>query len=130
MLILNSVDKLLEHIKEVQEDVISLSHDSLMKMNGFIEKNNLEVDENITTSLQYQDILTQQLNATIEAIDSMRSSIEVFSHAYKNDENLVSQSMKKLEEKLNSTLQEAKDKKDRFSGKSVSDDADDAIEFF
>ena len=130
MLILNSVDKLLQHIKEVQEDVIALSHDSLMKMNDFIEQNNLEVDENITTSLQYQDILTQQLNATVEAIDSMRNSIEVFSHTDTNDENLVSQSVKKLEEKLDSTLQEAKDKKDRFSGKSVSDDADDAIEFF
>ena len=80
--------------------------------------------------MQYQDIITQQLNATIEAIDSMRSSIEIFSHAYKNDEDLVSESMKKLQEKLNITLQDAKDKKDRFSGKSVLENADDEIEFF
>jgi predicted RNA-binding protein with EMAP domain len=130
MLILNSVDNLLEHIKEVQEDVISLSHDSLMKMNSFIEKNKLEVDDDIATSLQYQDIITQQLNATIEAIDSMRSSIEVFSHAYKSDENLASESIKKLQEKLNTTLLDAKDKKNRFSGKSAQDNADDEIEFF
>jgi len=130
MLILNSVDNLLEHIKDVQEDVISLSHDSLMKMSGFIEKNNLEVDDDVSTALQYQDIITQQLNATIEAIDSMRSSIEIFSHAYKSDENLVSESMKKLQEKLNATLQDAKEKKDRFSGKSSTDNTDDEIEFF
>jgi len=130
MLILNSVDNLLEHIKDVQEDVISLSHDSLMKMSSFIENNKLEVDDDISTSLQYQDIITQQLNATIEAIDSMRSSIEIFSHAYKSDESLASESMKKLEEKLNTTLQDAKDKKDRFAGKSASENADDEIEFF
>ncbi len=130
MLILNSVDSLLEHIKNVQEDVINLSHDSIVKINSYIEKNNLEVDDDVLTAMQYQDIVSQQLNATIEAIDSMRSSIEIFSHAYKSDENLATESITKLQEKLNTTLKEAQDKKDRFSGKSALEDADDAIEFF
>jgi len=130
MLILNSVDSLLEHIKSVQEDVINLSHDSIVKINGFIEKNNLEVDDDVLTAMQYQDIVSQQLNATIEAIDSMRSSIEIFSHAYKSDENLATESITKLQEKLNATLKEAQDKKDRFSGKSAFENADDEIEFF
>lgn len=133
MMILNSVEELLSHIKDVQEDVISLSNESLLKMSGFMEKNNLEIDENIATALQYQDIITQQLNATIEAIDSMRKSIDRFSHAYESDENLATQSLDKLQAKLNATLQDAKDKKSRFSGK-VADKADDSdtdeIEFF
>ena len=131
MLILKSVDELLTHIRDVQTDVIGLSNDSLMSMNNFIEKNSLEVDEDILTALQYQDIITQQLNATIEAIDSMHSSINRFTHAYENDEHLVTQSMSKLHEKLNTTLHEAKEKKERFSGKLADSSADtDEIEFF
>ncbi len=131
MLILKSVDELLTHIKDVQTDVISLSNDSLLKMSSFIEKNSLEIDEDITTALQYQDIITQQLNATSEAIDSIKNSIEVFSHAFESDENLVASSMQKLQDKLSITLQEAKDKKERFSGRCTQDATDaDEIEFF
>ena len=130
MLILDSVDSLLEHIEQVQKDVINLSGDSLLKMSNYIEKNQLEVDDDILTALQYQDIITQQLNATIDAIESMRKSINRFSHAFESDENLAQDSMKKLQEKLNVTLAEAKDKKNRFSGKASGDDASDEIEFF
>ena len=131
MIVLKSVDNLLEHIKEVQEDVIGLSSDSLLKMSAYIEKHQLEVDDDISTALQFQDIITQQLSATIEAIDSMRISINRFSHAYEQDENLVKESVSKLEDKLNATLKEAKDKKNRFSGKTALNDVEtDEIEFF
>ena len=131
MIVLNSVDSLLEHIREVQEDVIGLSNDSLIKMSSYIDKNKLEIDDDISTALQYQDIITQQLSATIEAIDSMKSSISTFTDAYEHDEELVKDSVSKLEEKLNSTLADAKDKKNRFSGKTAEDDSqDDEIEFF
>ncbi len=130
MVILNSVDNLLEHIQEVQNDVIGLSNDSLLKMSAYIEKNSLEVDDDISTALQYQDIITQQLSATIEAIESMRSSIKRFSHASENDESIAQDSMQKLQDKLNITLAEAKDKKNRFSGKTSQDDEADEIEFF
>ena len=130
MVLLNSVDSLLQHIEEVQNDVISLSNDSLLKMSGYIEKHNIEVDDDISTALQYQDIITQQLSATVEAIESMRASIKRFSHAFSSDENLAQDSMKKLEEKLSITLAEAKDKKNRFSGKTSDNEATDEIEFF
>ncbi len=131
MLILKSVDDLLEHIRDVQESVIELSTDSLMKMSNFIEKNHLEIDEEISTSLQYQDIITQQLNASIEAINSMRKSIDIFLHAQKSDENLANDSLKKLQVKFTATLKEAKEKRSRFSGKSAQNSSDsDEIEFF
>lgn len=131
MVVLNSVDSLLEHIKDVQNDVVGLSNDSLLKMSSYIEKNKLEVDEDILTALQYQDIITQQLNASTEAIDSMRSSMKMFLHAYEQDESIVKDSIIKLQDKLNITLEEAKDKKNRFSGKIAQDDVQsDEIEFF
>ncbi len=131
MLILNAVDELLEHIHEVQTSVKSLSSDSLMNMNSFMQKNNLEIDDEIATAFQYQDIITQQLDASLEAIESMRKSIAVFSHAYKSDEALANGSLAKLQEKLQSTLQEAKEKKERFSGNANGSGAEnDEIEFF
>ncbi|MDB2562689.1 hypothetical protein N9X61_03700 [Sulfurimonas sp.] len=130
MLILDSVDSLLEHIEEVQKSVIDLSKESLLKMSSSMEKQQVEVDDDIATALQYQDIMTQQLSSTIEAIESMRKSIERFSHAYSNDEGLAQDSMEKLQEKLRITLAEAKDKKDRFSGKTSDAEVSDEIEFF
>ena len=122
MIILNSVEELLEHIKEVQLDVISLSNDSLLKMSNFIEKNSLEIDEDISTALQYQDIITQQLNASIEAIESIKNSMQAF--GVNNDTQI-------LQEKLNIILQDAKDKKSRFSGKTAEHEAPtETIEFF
>ena len=130
MLILESVDSLLEHIEGVQKDVTHLSTQSLLKMSAYIEKHNIEVDDDIATALQYQDIITQQLDATIDAVGSMRASIKRFSHAFSNDENLAQDSMNKLQEKLNKTLADAKDKKNRFSGKTADEAASDEIEFF
>ena len=127
---LDSVDELLSHIKDVQLDVIELSKESLLKMSAFLEKNELEIDDDIATALQYQDIMTQQLTATIDAIESMKNSIDIFSHAYKSDEGLAQESMLKLKEKLNATLQDAQDKKSRFSGKFSEENVDEDIEFF
>jgi len=131
MLILNSVDDLLAHIENVQSNVKKLSGDSLMKMSDFMEINKIEIDENLATAFQYQDIINQQLDATLDAIKSMRSSIDVFSHAYKNDESLVNDNLLKLQEKLEKTLKEAKEKKERFAGKSDEDSTgNEEIEFF
>jgi len=130
MIMLNSIDELLVHIKDVQQDVMELSSDSLLKMSAFMEKNSLEIDEEIATALQYQDIITQQLHATNEAIESMHKSIELFEEAYKEDEGLAAQSMVELQERLTQILAEARDKKSRFSGKHAPEHADEEIEFF
>jgi len=131
MLILDSVYDLLTHIKEVQQDAIDLSSESLLKISDFIESNNLEIDDNVASALQYQDIISQQLTAIIEAIDSVQNNIDRFNHSYKTDEDIAVESMNKLEEKLSLALGEAKDKKDRFSGKFANNNADEEdIEFF
>ena len=96
MVILQSVDEMLEHIKDIQLSVINLSTDSLLKMSDFLEKNSIEIDDNVATALQYQDIMTQQLTASIEAINSMQASIARYNHAHIVDENLAQESMNKL----------------------------------
>ena len=129
MLMLHSISELLEHIKEVQIDTIKLSQESTMILGKFIEDKNIELDENAAMSMQFQDIISQQLNATIEAINSVQKSIKIFENAYQSDEKVVSGSMDKLQEKLKSTLADARSKRDAFSGKLMHEDVDE-IEFF
>jgi len=129
MLMLNSIKELLEHIKEVQVDTINLSKESTLMISKFIEDKNIELDENAATSLQYQDIISQQLTATIEAIESVQQSINIFENAFESDEMVASGSMSKLQKKLKNTLEDARIKRDAFSGK-LTHENEDEIEFF
>ena len=128
-MMLSAIKELLEHIKEVQTDTIKLSRDSTMMLGEFIEDSKIELDDNAATALQYQDIISQQLSAIIEAIDSVEKSIDVFESAYQSDENVATSSLEKLQIKLKHTLEDAKKKKDAFSGKLIHEQKDE-IEFF
>lgn len=89
------------------------------------------IDDDVAEALQYQDIIAQQLSATIEAIEAVHKSLEVFEHAYSNDEKTAVESMEKLQNKLGTALSKAKEKRDAFSGHVHHDsDDEDAIEFF
>jgi len=128
-MMLSAIKELLEHIKEVQQDTIKLSQDSTMMLSRFIEDAKIELDDNAATALQYQDIISQQLTATIEAIDSTEKSINIFESAYQSDEIVATSSLEKLQKKLTKTLEDAKIKRDAFSGK-LTHDKEDEIEFF
>lgn len=125
---LNSIDSLLEHVKEVQKDIIELSKESTLMLSKFIEENNLQLDDRASASIQYQDIISQQLNATVEAIESVQKSIHIFENASKSDELVATDSINKLHKKLNDTLEEAKRKRDAFAGRSANNEQDE-IEF-
>jgi ribosome-associated translation inhibitor RaiA len=102
----------------------------MLMLSGFIEKNSIELDDDAMKALQYQDIISQQLSATIDAIDSVQKSIEIFESAYDSDEKIASESIDKLHSKLAKTLQKAKDRRDAFSGKLGNENETDEIEFF
>ena len=130
MNILSSIKELLSHIKEVELDTIKMSQDSMLMLSEFIEKNSIELDDSAAKGLQYQDIISQQLTATIDAIDSVQKSIEIFESAYDADEKIASDSIDKLHAKLAKTLKKAKERRDAFSGKLGHEDEIDEIEFF
>jgi len=129
MNMLSSINELLTHLKEVEQDTIKMSQDSMMMLSKFMEKNSIELDEGAAQALQYQDIISQQLSASIEAINSVQQSIKIFENAYESDEKIVSDSLDKLNGKLKSTLAIAKDRREAFSGKLGSSDQEE-IEFF
>jgi len=129
-MIFDSLNDLLEHIKQVEHDTIVISQEAQMKLSSFIEKNNIEIDDEAAEALQYQDIVSQQLSATIEAIEMVQKNLKMFAHTFKEDERIADDSVVKLRTKMTAVLQEAKAKKDAFSGH-VKDKSDEhEIEFF
>ena len=130
MEMLNSINQLLEHIKNVEEEAIALSKESIMKFSNFLERNSIEIDDDVAEALQYQDIISQQLSATIEVIENVQQSIEKFNHAHKEDEAIAVGSIDMLQSKLSHALERAKDKRQAFSGNVAHKSDDEAIEFF
>ena len=128
--ILTSMLEILKHIKEVEADVVELSKDSMMNISNFLSNSNIELDGKVIEALQHQDIISQQLSATTEAIDSVEKNINVYLHALREDTGIISNGLDKLHNKLSKSLDEARSKKSAFSGKSLDSSAQEEIEFF
>lgn len=129
-MIFDSLNELLEHIKQVEQDTIAISQAAQMKISVFMEKKGIELDDEAAEALQYQDIVSQQLSATIEAIELVQKNLQMFSHNFKEDEKTADESVIKLRTKLTMVLEEARAKKERFSGH-IKDNSDAyEIEFF
>lgn len=128
----HSLLDMLKHVREVEESVMKLSKDSMLKVSRFIEQHQLPVDGDMAWALQHQDIISQQLSATSEAMMNVEKSIERYVFSMKEDTNMLEDNIKKLDAKLKSSLEEARSKKDRFSGKTKEDseESGDGVEFF
>jgi len=129
-MIFDSLNELLEHIKQVERDTITISKEAQMKLSSFIERNNIEIDDEAAEALQYQDIVSQQLSATIEAIELVQKNLQMFAHSFSEDEKIADDSIIKLRRKMNAVLEEAKAKKEAYSGHVKSKSDEHEIEFF
>lgn len=129
MQFLNTLDGLLEHVKTVERETIHLTQEAQLRLVRFIEKNGLKLDDETLEAMQYQDIIAQQLNATIEAIESAQGHLQYFQRAFSEDDTTAAQSIEKMHLKLTSALERAKEKHSAFSGR-VHQSDDDGIEFF
>ena len=107
----------LEHIKEVQSCIIELNHDAMTLLGDKIFDADIEISEDGYVALQHQDILTQQLNATIELIEMINK------HILKGD-------FESLNKNISSSLDIAKAKKDAFSGNAFEQKHEDFSELF
>lgn len=129
-MIFDSLNELLEHIKQVERDTITISKEAQMKLSSFIERNGIAVDDEAAEALQYQDIVSQQLSATIEAIELVQKNLQMFARSFKEDEKIADDSVIKLRKKMQTALEDARAKKDAFSGH-IKDRSDEhEIEFF
>lgn len=128
-MIFDSLYELLEHIKQVEQDTISLSKEAQIRLSSFIESQNIELNDEVAEALQYQDIVSQQLSATIEAIEAVQENLQIFARTLEKGDTSEDESASKLQTKLSAVLEEARAKKEAFSGHIKNNDEDE-IEFF
>jgi hypothetical protein len=129
MQFLHTLDGLLEHIKSVERETIELTKEGQLRMIRFMEKQGLSLDDETLEAMQYQDIIAQQLGATIEAIENAQTHLESFMRAFSEDDLAAVQNLEKMQDKLTAALEKAKEKHSAFGGKIQHHD-DDGIEFF
>ncbi|MCL4431287.1 MAG: hypothetical protein M1300_03095 [Epsilonproteobacteria bacterium] len=130
MQFLHTLNGLLEHVKSVERETIALTQEAQLRFVRFLDKNGLSVDDETLEAMQYQDIIAQQLSATIEAIESAQEHMQYFIHAFSEDDAIAAQSIERMHGKLTNALEKAKEKHSAFSGKVNREDDDDGIEFF
>jgi len=129
MQFLHTLDSLLEHIKSVEAETIELTREGQLRIVRFLDKHKLPLDDETMEAMQYQDIIAQQLSATIEAIENAQKHLKFFTRAFGEDDLMAVQSIEKMHIRLTSALETAKQKHSAFGGKLQHDD-DDGIEFF
>lgn len=112
-----TLQRALNHIKEVQTNVTALNLKSMTMLGDAIFEAEVEISEDGFVALQHQDILTQQLSATSELIEMISKHINESS-----DEA--------LEKNISAALEVAKAKKDAFSGNAFNHKHEDIVELF
>ena len=126
--LLESIKFLLDHIKDVEEDIRSMTKESYMTISKVFAEHPDLPDEALET-LQYQDIISQQLSATVDAIESVQDNINYYLHSTKEDSAMMRKNLEKLAGKLSKATDDAREKRAAFQGK-MGSDAHDEIEFF
>lgn len=124
----NTLNELLDHIRRVEMDVNLLSKEMVLKIGSFLESQKIALPVEVIEALQLQDIISQQLSATCEAIENTQTYLKFHVNSLKEDTKMVGQNLSKLIEKLDSSLAEAKSKMESFRGKR--DNNQDGVEFF
>ncbi len=127
--VLNSLSEILNHIQEVQQEVSTLSRESMLTISSAISSAELELGAKELSALQHQDILSQQLGAASETIIMINKYIEKYIYTINTDSDLMSEGFVSLNSKLKASLAKAKDKKDAFSGHAF-ESKEEEIEFF
>ncbi|MCK9371845.1 MAG: hypothetical protein M0P91_01500 [Sulfuricurvum sp.] len=128
MMFLHTLDTLLEHIKSVESETIDLTKKAQLKFVQLIERNGILPDDETLETMQYQDIISQQLSATIEAIESVQENIKHFLRSLSESDADTAESIDKMESRLTGALEKAKERHSAFGGKLHQDD--NGIEFF
>jgi len=125
-----SVDELLEHIGTVEEDVGSFTYDAFIAVQKYISDNNLVVDDELAIALQSQDVIAQQLNATMDAIKSCRDGISDFEAYLTTDVEKAKKDLDDITSKFQDAIAKAKDRRSAYLGRMHNQDDDDEVEFF
>jgi hypothetical protein len=128
--LLESLDALLTHIRDIEMQSIEMSKASYLMFNGILHNHDITLNDEELEIMQYQDIVSQQLNATAEAIDAARKSIDFHKNSVQRGKHeIIAHSVEKLNQRLEIITKQAKKKHEAFAG-NFHDNHDEEIEFF
>lgn len=125
---LTTLSELLEHIMIVEQETISLTKESQLKMVHFMEENSIVPDDETLEAMQYQDIVSQQLQATIDAILTAKEQLNGYIELNKRIDKSAVESIGTIEMNLKSAIEQAREKREAFGGRLSHGVTD--IEFF
>ncbi|OHE06298.1 MAG: hypothetical protein A2329_04905 [Sulfurimonas sp. RIFOXYB2_FULL_37_5] len=130
--VLTSILDILEHIKQVEGEIITMSNRSSEVFVKEIRSKSDTLTPEVLVAIQLQDIISQQFSAIAEAIESMKSHLEIHKHTLRADNAILNSNIQRLYIKMLSSLDEARNKQASFSGHSnvKTEDRDDEIDFF
>jgi hypothetical protein len=106
---------------------------NIKKFNKEAERQNwnIAISDEFMSALQYQDILAQQLSATIETIDISTSQIKDYMANFDCDDiGFDSVKFQNITKTIANALKIAKVKQEAFGGKKLNNSAVDEIDFF
>ncbi len=119
-----TLDRLLEHVVEVETEMIGLSAQAHRQIAAWVGSSGILPGDEVLEALQYQDILSQQLGATIEAVQAVRGHLaSALCAEGESDADLAA-----LDAKLVEILERAQTKRSAFRGRA--DGEAEEIEFF
>jgi gas vesicle protein len=127
-----SITKLLKHIKSVQKDIVNNTRTQSVDLIDFLNEQGVKPDKRVLNILQYQDILTQQLDAINETVEQISQNLIVYSDDLDETYKKISRTFDELNDKLNVSIEDAKSKRDRFNGrfKGGTGEEEEEVEFF
>lgn len=130
--VLKTIIELLEHVKNVEDDIQNQTKNRTIELSKFLDKNSITPSVEVLEGIQYQDILSQQLSATSDAMNHICKNLERYLVAIDSDSIVLKDSIDSLANKLKLSISQAKDKQEAFSGRvhKENDDSEDEIEFF
>ena len=130
--VLTSILAILEHIKKVENEIVTLTQKSSGILVKEIRTKCNSVSTEVLEAIQLQDIIAQQFSAIAEAIEAMEKYLGIHMHTLRTDNEILNTSIQKLYKKMIDSLDEAQKKQASFSGHSSvnMEDRDDEIEFF
>ncbi len=109
---------ILEHIKDVQTDMITLSEKSASIFFDHFEQQGLEFTDDVTKALQYQDIFSQQLSVIAHAVTTVADKLKLCQNPLDvHDHSLL----ENLRTELDTLLDDARHKKVAYMGDALVD---------
>lgn len=121
-----TLDRLLGHVIEVEMEMIALSAESHRRISEWMKCSTGSISDEVLEVMQYQDILSQQLNATCEAMRKIREHL-CEDHDLSNENVFVI--LNTMDERMVEILENAQNKHLAFGGK-LHHDNDEGIDFF